>query len=188
MKREIELCDRSIGYTLKTSARAKKLRLAIYCDGSFVVTKPCGLDEKKLEKVIIQKANWIISKLDYFKQFKGSLSKNNHETYLKHKENALSFVNKKIECFNKIYKFKFNRINIKNQKTRWGSCSRRGSLNFNYRILLLPERIADYIIVHELCHLKEFNHSRNFWSLVAKEIPNYFEIRKELKIKGLFLR
>jgi len=92
---------------------------------------------------------------------------------------------KKVAKFNKIYGFEYNKINIKNQKTRWGSCSKKGNLNFNYKIALLPERMAEYIVVHELCHLGEFNHSRKFWNLVAKTMPEYQEITEDLKRSGL---
>ena len=94
----------------------------------------------------------------------------------------------RVDHFNTTYKFKFNRINIKNQKTRWGSCSNKGNLNFNYKIVLLPERLADYIIVHELCHLKELNHSKKFWNLVAKAMPDYPQIRDELNKGGMYLQ
>ncbi len=101
--------------------------------------------------------------------------------FIHHKEEALAFAEMRVKYFNKFYKFTFNKINIKNQKTRWGSCSKNGNINFNYKIALLPQHLADYIIVHELCHLGEFNHSRKFWNLVAKTIPDYLEIRNELK-------
>ncbi|MBU4030692.1 M48 family metallopeptidase [Patescibacteria group bacterium] len=100
--------------------------------------------------------------------------------YLAHKERALDFVYARVALYNKIYNFNFNRISVKNQKTRWGSCSEKGNLNFNYRIVLLPIEMADYIIVHELCHLGELNHSPKFWNLVARAMPNYLEIRKRL--------
>ena len=100
--------------------------------------------------------------------------------YLANKERALSFVYARVALYNKIYNFNFNRISVKNQKTRWGSCSEKGNLNFNYRIVLLPIEMADYIIVHELCHLGELNHSPKFWNLVARAMPNYLEIRKRL--------
>ncbi|MCX6797673.1 MAG: DUF45 domain-containing protein [Candidatus Falkowbacteria bacterium] len=63
--------------------------------------------------------------------------------------------------------------------------SKKGNLNFNYKIALLPSKIVDYIIVHELCHLREFNHSQKFWNLIARAIPDYLEIRSELKRSGL---
>lgn len=181
----IKLHNREIGYILKTSKRAKIMRLSIYCDGSFVVIKPRGMSENIVEKFIARKANWILSKLEYFRQFKGSVFKNDRADYLKRKAGALKFAKERIDYFNKIYNFKFNKINIKNQKTRWGSCSKKGNLNFNYKILFLSKRAADYIVVHELCHLKEFNHSRKFWNLVAKTVPDYLSVRKELRRKGL---
>ena len=100
---------------------------------------------------------------------------------LKYKEEAYNLAESRINYFTKIYKFKYNKINIKNQKTRWGSCSKKGNLNFNYKIALLPSLISDYLIAHELCHLKELNHSKRFWKLVEKTIPNYRSIRGELK-------
>jgi len=185
--RGIKLHNKKIDYTLKISKRAKRMRLAVYCDGSFVVTKPMGLSENIVERFIVQKSNWILSKLDYFKQFGVEIFKNDQQKYLIHKDEALGFIEKRIKYFNKIYNFKFNKINIKNQKTRWGSCSKKGNLNFNYKLLFLPKHIADYIIVHELCHLKEFSHSHKFWNLVARTIPNYSKIKGELQIRGLNL-
>ena len=83
--------------------------------------------------------------------------------------------------FNKFYKFEINRIAIKNTSTRWGSCSSMGNLNFNYKIIYLRPALADYLIVHELCHLGELNHSKRFWALVQKTIPDYVNINKELR-------
>ena len=101
--------------------------------------------------------------------------------YLQHKETARKLVIKQLEFFNGLYKLEYKRISIKNQRTRWGSCSKTGNLNFHYKIALLPEQLSSYIIVHELCHLSQFNHSQNFWNLVARAIPNYKELRKKLK-------
>ncbi len=103
--------------------------------------------------------------------------------YLAYKESARKLVYERLEYFNQFYNFKYNKVAIRNQKTRWGSCSRRGNLNFSYRLALMDPRLADYIIVHELCHLKEFNHSQNFWDLVAQQFPDYKELRKKLKHK-----
>lgn len=101
--------------------------------------------------------------------------------YLKYKDKTLILAKERLEYFNTFYNFKYNKVVIRNQKTRWGSCSRKGNLNFNYKIALLPPKSADYIIVHELCHLGEFNHSRNFWNLVSQTVPEYQDIRKSLK-------
>ncbi|MGE5498930.1 MAG: M48 family metallopeptidase, partial [Syntrophothermus sp.] len=79
------------------------------------------------------------------------------------------------------YGFRTGRISIKGQKTRWGSCSRLGNLTFNYKLMAYGTDIIDYVIVHELCHLKELNHSKRFWRLVEEILPNYKELRKELR-------
>lgn len=97
------------------------------------------------------------------------------------KEQALALVQERISHFNTHYNFAYNRISIRNQKTRWGSCSTRGNLSFNVKILLLSPEMQDYLVVHELCHLKEFNHSERFWSLVAQQVPNYKEIRYAMR-------
>lgn len=100
---------------------------------------------------------------------------------IKKREQARIFVENKISYFNKFYNFEINRVAIKNTSTRWGSCSSKRNLNFNYKIIYLKKELADYLIVHELCHLKEFNHSKKFWELVSKTIPNYVKINRELK-------
>ena len=110
--------------------------------------------------------------------------KRTSQNYLKYKEMAREIAASRLEYFNTFYGFKYNRVAIRDQKTRWGSCSKKGNLNFNYKIALIPEKARDYIIVHELCHLGEFNHSRNFWDLVAKTVPDYLEIRHSLKNIG----
>lgn len=101
--------------------------------------------------------------------------------YLEYKKKALVVVERRLKYFNEIYHYSYTRISIRNQKTRWGSCSKRGTLSFNYKIAFLPEYLADYIIVHELCHLKEMNHSKRFWDLVAKTMPDHRARRRELR-------
>lgn len=100
------------------------------------------------------------------------------QQYLAHKEAARDFVDLKLKTLNMYYGFSYGRVAIRDQQSRWGSCSKKGNLNFNYRLLYLPEPLADLVIVHELCHLKEFNHSADFWKLVAETIPD-FEIRRK---------
>ncbi len=102
-------------------------------------------------------------------------------SFLLHKTTALELVTSRLAHFNHTYNFTYHRITIRNQSSRWGSCSRKGNLSFNYRLALLPPELADYIIVHELCHLGEFNHSKKFWDLVEKAIPNWRILRNNLR-------
>lgn len=181
MKKQISIGEKNLEYILNVSRRSRRVKLAVYCDGNFVVTAPQSAGQNLIEKFIIEKSKWIIDKLEYFKSFGGTTIKTEKGDFLKCKQQTLVLAENRIKYFNDFYGFKYNKINIKNQKTRWGSCSKKGNINFNYKIALLPSHLADYIIVHELCHLGQLNHSRKFWNLVAKTTPNYPKIRKELK-------
>lgn len=107
--------------------------------------------------------------------------KGNTKEYAQYKNVALKLVLERLEYFNQFYGFTYHKVTIRNQKTRWGSCSKAGNLNFSYRIALLPSCLADYIIVHELCHLGQFNHSQTFWNLVAQQFPDHPKLCKNLK-------
>ncbi len=101
--------------------------------------------------------------------------------YEEHKEHARALVHEKLAHWNQYYNCTYNRVAIKNLRSRWGSCSSKQNLNFNYRIVFLPEALIDYIIVHELCHLIEFNHSSTFWEHVARTIPDHYELKSALR-------
>ncbi len=100
--------------------------------------------------------------------------------YQKYKAQARVVTHARLAFYNAFYQLPLRKVFIKSLKSRWGSCSERGNLNFNYLLLFLPPAVQDYVIVHELCHLQEFNHSPAFWALVAKTIPNYRELRAQL--------
>ncbi len=184
MQKEIEINNQKISYTLRKSKRARRMRLTISCEGSLVVTLPNSLffGESSAERAIRKKARWVLDKLNYFQKHRNKyFFRSTKKEFLKHKNKALKIATDKADYFNRFYGFKFGKISVRNQKTRWGSCSRNGNLSFNYKIALLPEKISDYIIVHELCHLEEFNHSKKFWNLVKKTIPNFKSIRREIR-------
>lgn len=100
--------------------------------------------------------------------------------YLTHKEEARELVLARLTHFNQYYNFTYKRVAIRNQRRCWGSCTSLKNLNFSYRLLFLPPELLDYIIVHELCHLAELNHGERFWSLVAEQVPDYQERKKDL--------
>lgn len=109
------------------------------------------------------------------------LLRRNRRQYVKLQEETRRLVRERIAHFNAHYRVPVGKVFIKNHKSRWGSCSERGNLNFNYKLLLLPPEVADYIIVHELCHLREFNHSSQFWALVAQTLPHHQALRRTLR-------
>lgn len=87
----------------------------------------------------------------------------------------------RVEYFAPLVGVDYNRIFIKEQKTRWGSCSSLGNLNFNWKLILLDELLLDYVVVHELAHRKQMNHSPAFWAEVERVLPDYRERRKRLR-------
>ena len=99
-------------------------------------------------------------------------------------DKALDYIPKRVEYFSKLIGVNYGRITIRSQKTRWGSCSAKGNLNFNCLLMLTPPEIIDYVVVHELCHRKQMNHSSAFWAEVEKILPDYKERRLWLKKNG----
>ena len=174
-------------YTLRRSTRARYLRVTVNCDASVVVTTPLNFSANKVKKFLCQKRGWILGKVAYFKRAgEGVQLPRGKRSYHKHKHQARQFVHQKITELNVRYNFSFHRVAIKNHSSRWGSCSKQKNLNFNYRILFLPLKLAEYVVVHELCHLGEFNHSKKFWALVASAIPDFKERRKKLRLFKFF--
>jgi predicted metal-dependent hydrolase len=96
------------------------------------------------------------------------------------KTQASLLINSKVNQFSTRIGVLYNRITIRDQRSRWGSCSCRKNLNFNWRLIMAPEPVLDYVIIHELCHLKEMSHSKKFWTLVSKHCPDWHERRNWL--------
>ena len=101
--------------------------------------------------------------------------------YLLNKKAARKIILESLDFFANLYDIKYRKVAIRNQRTKWGSCSKSGNLNFNYKVAFLPKDQRDYVIVHEICHIIEFNHSKRFWAEVGRTVPNYKEIRKKVK-------
>ncbi|MFA5013796.1 MAG: M48 family metallopeptidase [Candidatus Paceibacterota bacterium] len=182
MKRTIKLNGRNIDYNLRKNKNLQRLNLSVNCNGDVGLSIPVYFPVGLAEKFLIEKADWIMEKLSHIENNKANpFSGYSHKDYLDKKDNALALAEDRINHFNSFYNFTINGITIKNQRSRWGSCSAKGNLNFNYKIVYLPEDIADYIVVHELCHLKEMNHSSRFWDLVSLTIPAAKQLRKKLK-------
>jgi len=181
-RKKIKINQKFFEYNLKRRRGTRNVRLAIYPNGNFVVTAPRWYPLYIIHKFLAKKSEWIYERLKNIDFQKLDLMKKEKiNEYRAGKKSAQDLIRNKLEFFNRHYNFSYNRINVKNQKTCWGSCSRKGNLNFNYKIISLSEDLQNYIIVHELCHLKELNHGRKFWELVGKTVPDYKESRKKLK-------
>ena len=186
MEKEIELDGHVIPYTLKANRRCRSIRLTIHYDGRFVATHPYSVSEKDVVDFIVERSSWILKHIATSSQREFS-TRSAAYSFSEFKEKAQDYVQERVEHFNEIYKFDFNRVYVKDHKAQWGSCTRKRNLNFNFRILFLPVELSDYIIVHELCHLSEFSHGERFWKLVAKVLPDFKNIEKKLR-KGRFLK
>ncbi|MFA5131941.1 MAG: M48 family metallopeptidase [Candidatus Paceibacterota bacterium] len=182
MQHQLMFEGNTITYTRTLSTRARAIRLAVYHDGSCKLTTPRHVREDFVEKFLNEKAAWIYEKVTHFKNNPRTvLGKGTKKELNVHKEAVHTLVMERLLHFNQHYKTKWNKITIRNQSSRWGSCSKQGNLSFNYKLIDIPQALSDYIIVHELCHLKEMNHSANFWKLVEQTIPDYKNRRKLLK-------
>lgn len=181
-QRYISLHGRTIEYTLRLSTRAKHLGLSVQPGARVVATLPERKSIRSMERFMQKHHQWLLNTIDDFLRAGNPVpAVGSRAEYHKHKEAARELIHRKLEQFNAHYDFSYNRVSIRNQKTRWGSCSAKGNLNFNYKLLFLPEELVDYVVVHELCHLQELNHSQKFWALVARTIPDVRRRKRELQ-------
>lgn len=102
-----------------------------------------------------------------------------YNIWLKHK--AKTYIPIRVKVLSEKMGFNYKKIAIRSQKSRWGSCSTGGRLSFNYKLMMFRKEVIDYVIIHELCHLKEMNHSKKFWKLVERFCPDYKNIKRELR-------
>lgn len=171
-----------LSYTIKHSLRAKRLSLKVERTGKVVVVLPKRFPVKLVDSFINENADWIRQKLANLEKAERivpeSLGLNSHAKYLL---KAKKQITQKVKDWNEFYKFDYKKITIKNTSTRWGSCSRAGNLNFNYKLIFTEEKLLDYVVIHELCHLQEMNHGPRFWNLVSEAMPDYKIQRHKLK-------
>jgi predicted metal-dependent hydrolase len=184
MNHQIIIDGKQINYTIKKSRLAGQLRLMIHANGRIAVSVPRFVTQKFIKNFLLKKQDWILNTLAKCRPDDPQKNINAHNDYRHNKKQALHLVLEKIKMFDPIYGLRPKKIFIRNQSTRWGSCSSKGNLSFNFRLIYLPEPLLDYLVVHELCHLREMNHSQRFWSLVAKTIPDYKKRKAVLRVEG----
>ena len=167
----------------------KTVAIQVNSDRSVTVRAPRSASEKDIEEILKKKNAWISKHIEKIKETKERFEAEPTEKLTREKvialaEEALKVIPERVEYFAKVIGVTYGKITVRNQKTRWGSCSSKGNLNFNCLLMLAPPEVLDYVVVHELCHRKQMNHSKAFWLEVEKVLPNYKEVRKWLKEEG----
>lgn len=167
----------------RESQRSRRLRLTV-AGGEITLTVPRGTRERVVQKFLQEKQVWIEDKqqkLASTAQKHPDIATTNKEHYHRYQKAALELAQQKVIEWNQELQLDFNAVRVRRMKTRWGSCTAKRNLHFNYKILFLPEDVQDYLVVHELCHLKHPNHSVEFWGLVADVLPDYKNHHQQLR-------
>ena len=173
-------------YTTVRSNR-KSIALQITPDGSLIIRAPFKTTEAYIDEFVQSKSPWIemhLKKLNDAKQRQGSAQKLTNAEIQELADRAVKYIPQRVEHYAKLIGVDYGRITIRMQKTKWGSCSQQGNLNFNCLLMLTPPEVIDSVVVHELCHRKEMNHSNRFYSEILKVFPEYHKWNKWLKENG----
>lgn len=170
-------------------SKRRTVGISVKPGGEIIIRAPRLLPHAAVLSFVYQKTDWILSAYDNQKD-RAPLTvdepKDNATLALekRYRDAAREYIPKRVEYYHQFTGGDYEKIAIRDQKTRWGSCSANGTLSFNYRLMLAPPRVLDYVVVHELCHLTHMNHSKEFWDMVASILPDYKEYRKWLKDNG----
>lgn len=169
-------------------------------DGEVTVRIPMRGSMTVARKLVADKKDWIIEKIQfqkYRRQVREAQAAQSENKYTpqqreglerRYRQAAKEYIPKRADYYAQQLGVTYERIRIAEQKTRWGSCSSKGTLSFNWKLMLAPPKVLDYVVIHELCHLIEMNHSSRFWRLVEEIMPDYKEYRKWLKENGITLQ
>ena len=173
-------------YQVIRSAR-KTMTLEVHRDGNVIVRAPLRTGLPRIKRFVNQKQEWVLGCLERTKEYReqkplsADLSESKRNVYIR---KAKETITKRVSYFARLMGVSYRNITIREQKTRWGSCAANGNLNFNWLLILAPPEVLDYVVVHELCHRREMNHSQAFWKEVEKILPDYRERQKWLKDNG----
>ncbi len=200
MEQVLDYGDVRIPYEIVPSRR-KSYALHFTAEKGLEVRVPLRFSELIVRKLLTQHEDWIRKKYAAYQALeerkKNSPYSEEDVLHLQkiYRKAAKEYFPKRVEYYvnelfwedSEIYAESgkpYVNITIRDQKTRWGSCSSKGTLSFSWRLMLAPPRVLDYVVLHEICHLKEMNHSAAFWNLVGSVMPDYKEYRKWLRDHG----
>lgn len=176
---------KALSYRLVRSNR-KSIVVQVCRDGSVVVRVPLGCPEEKAAEFVEQKRDWILRNIGKMQAAEQKRCQQELTPAQKNEKllEARRVFPQRVEFYAKKMGVTYGRITIREQKSRWGSCSGKGNLNFNWKLIRMPGKILDYVVVHELAHRREMNHSPAFYRIVASVLPDYRERERWLKEHG----
>ena len=175
-----------ITYEIIKSSR-KTIAVEVRQDGSVLVRAPRNCPQSRIDTFLKEKQAWVLAKVEEQKEKEADsmkiqpLSEAEQRLY---RDKAREIFEQKVSYYAQMMGVSYGRIAIRDQKTRWGSCRGEGNLNFNWRLIFAPAGVLDYVVVHELAHRKEMNHSPRFWRVVEDTMPEYRKYQKWLKENG----
>ena len=175
-----------ITYEIIKSSR-KTIAVEVRQDGSVLVRAPRNCPQSRIDTFLKEKQAWVLAKVEEQKEKEADsmkiqpLSEAEQRLY---RDKAREIFEQKVSYYAQMMGVSYGRIAIRDQKTRWGSCSGEGNLNFNWRLIFAPAGVLDYVVVHELAHRKEMNHSPRFWKVVEDTMPEYRKYQRWLKENG----
>ena len=167
-------------YIIIRSAR-QTISLQIMADGSMVVRSPLKMREEEIRRFVESKQRWIRKHLPQQDSRVNRLTQGEKQALA---ERAKKEIPVRVAYYARLLGVTYGKITVRKQRTCWGSCSGKGNLNFNCLLMLAPENVLDYVVVHELCHRKQMNHSQSFWAAVERMLPDYKAAKKWLKDNG----
>lgn len=171
-----------------TRTPRKTVSVQLKADGIYV-RAPLRMSDAEIECFLDSKIGWIRKHLRMVAEWNAvakDLQPYSYEEMHELATKALQVIPERVKHYAGIIGVDYGNIKIRNQRTRWGSCSSKGNLNFNCLLMLLPDEIVDSVVVHELCHRKHMNHSPQFYAEVEKAFPNYQRCNTWLKENGGF--
>lgn len=175
----IETSGKKIPYKIIRRKGMRRMLLSFSAKGELVMTIPRLTPSLLINSFVKKSSDWIDHHLIHIEKRRDAVTASQSE-YLEKREEARMIIGSRVEELARLHGFHYRKVSIRNQRTRFGSCSKSGNLSFHYQIAFFTEEERDYVIVHELCHLRHFDHSAEFWQEVAKFSPRYESIRKKL--------
>lgn len=166
----------------------KTLAIQIDANGHVIVRAPKGYPQAEIDGFLRKKEGWVLKHI-HRAGMDTALSEHklSPEERMRYIQIARDIFKQKTAYYAALMDVTYGRISIREQKTRWGSCSGKGNLNFNWRLIFAPEHVLDYVVVHELAHRKEMNHAPAFYNLVQSILPDYKAAKEWLHDNGHFL-